>query len=282
MSLPPNTTPVPPPIFAPGMSHQTAAPTASPLPSHPKGNGAGDIGEERKTTSTESTSTSKKDFDLPKLRLRIDDISHPGAAVFLGAVNASTCLSDCVREVMRHLYISPETHNTHCPPTRSVTLILRDMDGVAYTTGSDLDSDHKEIHFSLRYIAGINPPARRTAEITGVITHELVHCYQWNALGSCPGGLIEGVADWVRLCCDLAPPHWRREPGGRWDGGYQHTAYFLAYLVDRFGPETVRDLNEKLRLVRYEAKPFWTQLVGRPVEQLWDDYKASFESGECK
>lgn len=47
---------------------------------------------------------------------------------------------------------------------RSVTLILRSLDGVAYTTGSDLDEDHKEIHMSLQYIAGI-PDERAASEI---------------------------------------------------------------------------------------------------------------------
>ena len=57
-----------------------------------------------------------------------------------------------------------------------------------------------------------------------------------------------------------------------WDGGYQHTAYFLEYLEGRFGEGTVRKINEKLRLHKYEPKPFWTELLGRPVEQLWGDY----------
>lgn len=33
----------------------------------------------------------------------------------------------------------------------------------------------------------------------GVCVHEMVHCWQWNAKGTCPGGLIEGIADYVRL-----------------------------------------------------------------------------------
>ena len=81
-------------------------------------------------------------------------------------------------------------------------------------TKTALDNDHKEIHFSLNYINSIHPAARLTDEITGVLTHELVHCYQWDAHGTCPGGLIEGVADWVRLNCDLSPPHWRKETEG--------------------------------------------------------------------
>ncbi|KAK3688547.1 peptidase of plants and bacteria-domain-containing protein [Podospora appendiculata] len=240
-------------------------------------------------------------FPQPKLRLEIRDLDHPGTAKFLDAVNAGTVVSAAVSNVQRLLYRSPGDPHTTVPPTRSVTLILRDMGGVAYTTGTDLDDDHKEIHFSLGYINGINPPARLAAEITGVLTHELVHCYQWNALGTCPGGLIEGIADWVRLSCDLSPPHWKRETTGGmqsftilkstlsiqydpiistlifsgWDNGYQHTAYFLDYLEGRFGKGTVRKLNEKLRRHRYEPKPFWTELLGRPVEQLWGDYVES-------
>jgi len=38
------------------------------------------------------------------------------------------------------------------------------MEGVAYTTGSELDPDHKEIHFSLDYIAKISEE-RATNEI---------------------------------------------------------------------------------------------------------------------
>lgn len=66
------------------------------------------------------------------------------------------------------------------------------MDGVAYTKGSDLDDDHKEIHFSTRHI--LNSKARAADEIRGVVTHEMVHCFQYNAKGTCPGGLIEGIA----------------------------------------------------------------------------------------
>ncbi|KAM0328009.1 hypothetical protein ACHAQA_005408 [Verticillium albo-atrum] len=227
-----------------------------------------------------ANSSSKERFPTPKLRLEIRDLNHAGATAFLSTTTASTLLQDAVTNVLKLLYSTPSTPTTNAPPTRSVTVILRAMPGVAYTTGSDLDSDHKEIHFSLTYIAGI-PADRRAAEITGVLAHEMVHCYQWNAHGTCPGGLIEGVADWVRLRCRLSPPHWKRETGGQWDGGYQHTAYFLDYLEGRFGDGTVRRLNEKLRTDRYQEKGFWTELLGRPVEQLWGDYADKVKDDEA-
>lgn len=43
------------------------------------------------------------------------------------------------------------------------------------------------------------------------MVHEMVHCWQRNAHGTAPGGLIEGIADWVRLKAGLVPPHWKRE-----------------------------------------------------------------------
>jgi len=156
------------------------------------------------------------------------------------------------------------------------------MPGVAYTTGSEIDEDHKEIHFSLDYIHSAVSNARKTEEIMGVLTHEMVHCYQYNALGTCPSGLIEGVADWVRLNSQLSPPHWKKEASGKWDAGYQHTGYFLDYLEKRFGQGLICRLNEKLRIERYEEKRFWTELCGRPVEQLWGDYGEALEKEKRK
>jgi len=97
------------------------------------------------------------------------------AEAFLQAVIASNALSMSVKSVLELLYHSPDSPTTTVPPTRSVTLILRSMDGVAYTTGSDLDSDHKEIHFSLDYIHKAISQERKTQEIMGVLTHEMVH-----------------------------------------------------------------------------------------------------------
>ena len=105
------------------------------------------------------------------------------------------------------------------------------MPGVAHTFGSPT---HKEIHFSLDHIR--NSAARARDEILGVLTHEVVHCFQFTGKGKAfPGGLGEGIAgkhsmaqssswqkqrlntatDWVRLHAGLAPPHWRE---GSFDG----------------------------------------------------------------
>lgn len=40
----------------------------------------------------------------------------------------------------------------------------------------------------------VNCRSRVRDEFRGVLTHEVVHCFQYNARGTAPGGLIEGVA----------------------------------------------------------------------------------------
>lgn len=153
------------------------------------------------------------------------------------------------------------------------------MSGVAYTTGSSLDDDHKEIHFSLDYINQIpsNPLNRQHEEIQGVLVHEMVHCWQWNAFGTAPGGLIEGIADFVRLKAGLSPPHWKKECDGDWDAGYQHTGYFLEWLEDSYGEGTVRKINEGLREKKYVEEIFWKGLFGKNVCDLWEQYSKTFD-----
>ncbi|KAA8573918.1 hypothetical protein EYC84_005463 [Monilinia fructicola] len=275
MPTSPATSPIPPPVFMPQISIASAAPTSTPMPPP-----AERTPVSKPTKGEESIETAQ--FPLPKLRLEIRDLNHASSQTFLTAVVATDALQTAVQSVLALLYESPHCPTTTIPTTRSVTLILRSMEGVAYTTGSELDNDHKEIHFSLDYIQNAIGSGRKKNEIMGVLTHEMVHCYQYDAFSTCPGGLIEGIADWVRLNADLSPPHWKKEAGGKWDAGYQHTGYFLEYLERRFGKGTVRRLNEKLRIERYEEKRFWTELCGRPVKQLWKDYSDYLEAEKRK
>ena len=222
----------------------------------------------------------KPGLPTPKLRLKVADLSHPGSIIFFKTTNPVSVLSDAVNSVLHTLY--PSTDSNKIPPTRSITLVLRPMDGVAYTTGSDLDDDHKEIHFSLNYIANVpsEPAKRQQEEIAGVLVHEMVHAWQWNAFGTAPGGLIEGIADFVRLRANLSPPHWKKEAGGDWDAGYQHTGYFLDWIEDKFGKGSVVKVNEKLRVGPYEEKEFWNSLFGKTVDRLWAEYSEKLRGSQ--
>lgn len=209
----------------------------------------------------------KHKFDTPKLRLQLNDLAHEGSSIFLSNIKGNEDLDKQVQNVLNLLY----TPSCSRPGTRSVTLILRESGGVAYTTGIDLDEDHKEIHLDLNYVKRSRSDQRY--EILGVLCHELVHCFQWNAEGTCNGGLIEGIADWVRLRAGLGAVHWKQEAGGNWDGGYQHTGYFLDYLEVRFGPGTVRKINGCLAKGKYDEKKLFESCCdGHHVKQLWEDY----------
>ena len=156
------------------------------------------------------------------------------------------------------------------------------MGGVAYTTGLELDDLHKEIHLSLDYVHDVL--SRNSAgvrhEIAGVITHEMVHCFQGNCHGTAPGGLVEGIADFVRLKAGLAPPHWNKSAenrGRKWDEGYQKTAWFLEWLEEKRGTGTVSHMNETMRRVKYDEKNFWYGVFGESVDKLWSRYKETWE-----
>ncbi|KAG6851393.1 hypothetical protein H0H93_005791 [Arthromyces matolae] len=151
---------------------------------------------------------------------------------------------------------------------KTVTLILRSMPGVAHTTG---DANHKEIHYSLEYVQKTN--ARAKDEILGVLVHEAVHCFQHNANDKCNGGLIEGMADYVRLRSGFDPPHWKQRGGDHWDAGYETTGYFLSWMEKEYGEGTVRRLNESLNGVDYEDKVF-EDVTGITIKELWKAYCA--------
>ena len=228
------------------------------------------------TTSEKPSKAQSISFPKAKLRLECRNLDHAGSDAFFENSNPANALSIAVSIVLSTLYI-PKSENDHVPPTRSVTLILRSMDGVAYTTGLDIDEDHKEIHFSLEYIKGISTstPGREAHEIQGVLVHEMVHAWQWNAFGSAPGGLIEGIADFVRLKAGLDPPHWGREPGGSWDAGYQHTGFFLEWIEEEFGTGSVRKINAALQHKKYD-EDLWKSLFGKSVDTLWQAYQQTF------
>ncbi|ERF71641.1 hypothetical protein EPUS_00630 [Endocarpon pusillum Z07020] len=211
-------------------------------------------------------------YPTPLLRLKIQDLSEKGARSFLSCIDAAGVLEEAVRTVLDLLY--PGQYWESWPGSRSVTLVLSSFGGVAYTRGKALDHDHKEIHLSTDYVAGIKPDLLKR-EITGVIVHEMVHCWQWDGCGTAPGGLIEGLADWVRLRADLSPPHWKRTTGDRWDAGYQMTAWFLDWLEKEYGTGTVPRLNHLLKEVKYDEEEYWCGRSGlhKSVQELWKDYK---------
>jgi hypothetical protein len=256
----------------------------------------------------------------PKLRLHVETLRHPATASFLTLIpDIASTLDIALHNIVKYLYSTPinapsdeafqrkiqrPSFSPSIPPTRSVTLHLRDIEGVAYTTGTELDDDHKEIHLSLPYVQHCTTLAKPLHELVGVLTHELVHCYQHSSpldsvskegakIPHPPGGLIEGIADFVRLKAGLEPPHWKKpqsaeERAEKWDAGYQSTAYFLAWIEDvRVGRGAVGMLNDRLLRVGYVGEEegnsgvgFWQSLFGAEIAELWEEYGEYLDGAE--
>ncbi|KAI7580792.1 hypothetical protein KC316_g8797, partial [Hortaea werneckii] len=121
------------------------------------------------STTTSAPATRTHHFPSPKLRLHLDDLNHEGTSIFLSNIKASEDLPQQIQTVLNLLYNTPSCPR---PGTRSVTLILRQYNGLAYTTGNDLDDDHKEIHINLDYILRVGAERARH-EVLGIICHEL-------------------------------------------------------------------------------------------------------------
>jgi hypothetical protein len=218
---------------------------------------------------------------VPDLRLQIWDVTNPMIPEILSLLDMGTLLQEAYESVLSILY----TKHSKIPEVRSITLYLRSFEGVAHTKGNELDDAHKEIHLSLDYVSQVSAE-RRKEEILGVMRHEMVHVWQWNALGTAPGGLIEGIADFVRLRSDLGPPHWKRswkkEDGAKWDKGYECSGYFLDWCERGYGEGTVKRINERLRDREWDEKAFFDWCFGCTIEDLWARYCKACEKDDKK
>jgi hypothetical protein len=114
--------------------------------------------------------------------------------------------------------------------------------------------------------------------VTGLLYHEVAHVWQWGMqdTSSDHSWIYEGIADFARLRAGYAAPYWLPPGPGHgdsWDTGYSVTAWFLDYC-DGLRPGFVAALNERLR-DGYSDDDF-LQIMGKPVQELWRDYKAKY------
>ncbi|CAN6304746.1 unnamed protein product [Urochloa humidicola] len=150
-------------------------------------------------------------------------------------------------------------------PVDAVTLVVADVGGVAFTSDD-------VITLSAPYVGNYSGDVK--TEVTGVLFHETTHVWQWDGQGQANGGLIEGIADYVRLKAGYAPGHWVKPgQGDKWDHGYDVTARFLDYC-DALKPGFVAELNAKMK--NGYTDEFFAQILGKNVQELWQDYKAKY------
>ncbi|KAK3156792.1 hypothetical protein QOZ80_2AG0111960 [Eleusine coracana subsp. coracana] len=151
-------------------------------------------------------------------------------------------------------------------PVDVVTLLVENIGNVAFTSGND-------IHLSAQYVGGYSGDVR--TEVTGVLYHETTHVWQWGLQDySAHSWVFEGIADFMRLKAGYAPAHWVQPgEGSSWDEGYDVTARFLDYC-DSLSPGFVAVLNAKLK--DGYSDDYFVQILGKNVQQLWQDYKAKY------
>jgi len=163
------------------------------------------------------------------------------------------------------------------------------MDGVAHAANSmsyvgsftgqgDRNVTHKsDFVFSTQYLGTLYTHPDPLFEIRGVIFHELTHSFQYSA-ENCPGGLTEGIADFVRLRGGFEAKHWREEPiGKKWDQGYETTAYFLDWVDKNIYEGFVALVNQWLgNNVKYDEGTMFDEIMpGWSWAILWDQYLAT-------
>jgi len=127
-------------------------------------------------------------------------------------------------------------------------------------------------------------------EIRGVLSHELVHVWQFSCDGL-PPNLIEGIADAVRKIVGYPAKHWVErtislDPNTKktpWDVGYDGTGFFLSWVhenvsvTDDFSDYTfIAALNKQCRY-RYTDKAF-EYITGYNVDDLFVYYQCSIQN----
>lgn len=97
---------------------------------------------------------------------------------------------------------------------KNICIRIEKSQGVACVSGDVLNLNSSYILEVYKRTSNIELLKK---ELTGVLIHELVHIYQNNACNTMPWGLIEGIADFIRIKAGYVPPHWKMKPKGGWE-----------------------------------------------------------------
>ena len=227
-----------------------------------------------------------KGRSLKALRLKTsDDMKHPLAvreftivsdppvAIFAHPVEVFTDSKDApemkewvdkVARVCERQYqmICEELKSDGFLPKRVVTMTMKgDYKGVAYTSGSN--------------IVGAVAYFKNHEQDVGAMVHEMVHVGQQYHSRSNPGWLVEGLADYIRnYKYEAKKPRPLPPERAKFDGSYQITARFLAFLCDKYDPGIVKKLNAIMREGKYTPDTF-KNLTKKTAEELGAEWKES-------
>jgi hypothetical protein len=150
--------------------------------------------------------------------------------------------------------------------------------GVAATGGTHIDCDPTWYRNNLK------------TEALGSVVHELVHVVQQygraRRAGAArpPGWLVEGIPDYLRFYqyepelhgADIKP---RNAARARYDGSYRVSANFLNWVVGKYDPDLIRELNAALREGRYDEE-LWKTRTGHTLAELGEEWKKTLDPGD--
>ncbi len=212
----------------------------------------------------------------PGFDLEVTDDDPARRQIFFDAVGEDPApyVQDIGRRVCRILYREADEVRdaTH------LTLIIEyDPDGVAWKAGNGANI---QVGISTAHLQNIHNAGGDVArEITGILFHEMTHMYQHDDSdgGGVDLGLIEGIADFVRISAGYPPPGAQPNPNGNWNDGYRTTAFFLLWLDDTY-PDFVYRLNLTMHSDDGQtwSPASFEDLTGKTVDALWQDYRDSF------
>lgn len=158
------------------------------------------------------------------------------------------------------------------------TVTIRDMDGVAYTSGT-------EIVVSKDWIK-----SQMNGQAVGSLVHEMVHVVQQYHNAAAPGWLVEGMADYIRWFKFEPQSHgadlvWIRHRGKgfspHYNDSYRITANFLNWVATKYDTEIVGQMNAAMRDGKYD-EDLWKKYTGKTAPQLGEEWSREIESQLAK
>ncbi len=158
------------------------------------------------------------------------------------------------------------------------TVAVRDMDGVAYTTDTDIVVSKSWIKNEMN------------GQAVGSLVHEMVHVVQQYRNAAVPGWLVEGMADYIRWFKYEPQSHgadlvWMRQQGKsfspHYDDSYRVTANFLSWVVKNYDADIVGQMNAAMREDKYK-EGLWKTYTGKTAVQLGEEWSKEIRAELAK
>lgn len=154
----------------------------------------------------------------------------------------------------------------YTPPTHfSVT--LKPVKGVAFTAGTRVVANSDWFAKELK------------GQAVGALVHEEAHVVQ-QFHGRNPGWLVEGSADYVRWFqyepqshgADIVWMKAQRHFSPHYKDSYRVTANFLNWVVQKYDPEIVTQMNAAMREGKYDES-LWKKYTGKTAQELGEEWE---------